>query len=266
MSLHHRTDIDHRALPGGVTLTTVSAGRPGRSLALLGGVHGDEDEGVLATLRVVCEAAAITEHVIARADALVDLHSAGLRYRMPLMSGFCADTHEHTTSRRLAEAFGTPLIWAHPHVAKGRSLSAAADHGIPAIYAECSGGGSVRANELDVYVSGVRSVMAELGMLPRAYRRVAATTRWVRGDGDLDQGSQATHHGLFVSAVRAGDAVATGAELGRFYDYTGELIHTVDAPADGVVMFLRRQARTETGDVLFMLAEAEADDDERRPR
>lgn len=314
MSLHHRTDIINFALPGGITLTTVSAGRPGPSLALLGGVHGDEDEGVLATARIIHEvaaaplagtlravtcanppawaaqsrfspldganlarlfpgtaddgptsaaAAAITEHVITGADALVDLHSAGLHYRMPLMVGLCADTSASTGSQRLAEAFAAPLTWIHPYCAPGRSLSVAADLGIPAIYAESSGGGSVRAHELDVYVSGVLNVMVQLDMLPESYLHAGhhrsgprpATTRVVRGAGDLDQGAQASHHGLFVTAVAAGDTVTAGAQLGRFYNYSGELLHSVDAPSDGVVMFLRRRARTAAGDVLFVLAD-----------
>ncbi|WP_051426267.1 succinylglutamate desuccinylase/aspartoacylase family protein [Jiangella gansuensis] len=296
--------VNHRSLAGGVVLTTVTGQSAGPTLALLGGVHGDEDEGVLAVRLVLSElrglplrgtvravavanppawdahsrtspldggnlarsfpgdpadgptaaiAAAVTAEVIEGSDALVDLHSAGIRYRMPLLAGYCADGPAGAASERLAVAFGAPVVWRHPASAPGRSLSVAAQAGIPAIYAECSGGGSIRAHELDTYVAGVLRVLAELGMLPSSGDR-PAPPRWVHGQGDLDTGAAAGGHGFFVSSVRAGDVVRRGEEIGRFHDHDGESAHPVVAPGDGMVMFLRRQARTATEDVLFVLA------------
>ncbi|TDE13519.1 succinylglutamate desuccinylase/aspartoacylase family protein [Jiangella asiatica] len=299
--------VHHRSLAGGVVLTTVTGTPGGPTLALLGGVHGDEDEGVLAVRLVLRElrelrglplrgtvravavanppawsaqsrtspldganlarsfpgsphdgptaaiATAIADDVIRGSDALIDLHSAGLRYRMPLMAGYCADTPAGAASERLALAFGAPVLWRHPRSAPGRSLSVAAEAGIPAVYAECSGGGSIRALELDTYVAGVLGVLRQLEMLPPADRTPPAP-RYVYGNGDLDTGAAARGHGFFVSSVRAGDVVAAGDEIGRFYDHDGELVHIVDAPDTGMVMFLRRQARTATDDVLFVLA------------
>lgn len=300
--------ISQVALPGGVTATTVSGSQPGPVLALLGGVHGDEDEGVLAVHRVVGEAAgvllkgtvravapanpaawaarsrvspldggnlarcfpgvsddgptaavaaAITAGVIAGSEALIDLHSAGVAYAMPTLAGWCAGIPVSDRSLRLAEAFGAPVIWQHPAAAPGRSLTAAADLGVPAIYAECAGGGGIRGSELDVYVSGVLSVMASLGMLPPSYSVRSAPPRRVTGQGDLDSGVTADRDGFFVSSADAGDIVTSGGELGRFYGYDGDLLDTVTAPIGGMVMFLRRQARTRAGDVLYVLAEVD---------
>ncbi|MPY80933.1 MAG: hypothetical protein GEV04_21350 [Actinophytocola sp.] len=295
------------ALPSGVTITTLRGSRPGPTVSLLGGVHGDEDEGVLAVLRVLDElraseltgtvhavaaaspvawaahsrvspldgenlarcfpgtggegpthhlAADITRHLINGADLLIDLHSAGMRYRMPLMCGFVSDVEAADRSCRAAEAFGTPLIWAHTDPVPGRSLSVAAELGVPAVYAECSGGGGIRQDELDTYVSGVLAVLADVGMLPdhgRLHKR--KEPRWVYGSGDLDSGMQAKCDGLFVSAVDAGDIVDVDDEIGRCYDYQGHLLDVVRAPRQGMVMFLRRQARTLAHDVLFVLAD-----------
>lgn len=294
------------ALTSGVTVTTLRGRQPGPVVSLLGGVHGDEDEGVLAVLRVLDElrgsdligtvntvamanpvawaaqsrvspldgrnlarcfpgtegagpthqaAADITASLIEGADLLIDLHSAGLRYRMPLLCGFVGDVEGADRSRRAAEAFGAPLIWAHAQVSPGRSLSVAAELGVPAIYAECSGGGSIRGHELDTYVSGVLAVLADLGMIPGAPRVSWAEPRWVSGSGDLDVGMQTKHDGFFVSSVDGGDVVDIDDEIGRCFDYGGRLIETVRAPRRGVVMFLRRQARTRTDDVLFVLAD-----------
>lgn len=298
-------------LAGGAGVTTVRGLDDGPTVVVLGGVHGDEDEGVLAVWRLVHElatiplagtvravapahpqawaacsrtspldddnlarcfpgdagggptarlASAITAHVIAGSDLVIDLHSAGARYAMPLFCGYARQTNAEKLSEAAAVAFGAPVLWAHPELAPGRSLSAADALGIPAIYAECSGGGQIRAAELDAYVSGVLSVMAMLELVPDSYRREGVGTRWVYGAGDLDEGAQAPVDGLFVTTARAGALLAAGSEIGRLYGYQGQLTETVTAPHDCMVMFLRRQARTSVGDVLYVLAEL---DDER---
>lgn len=302
--------LQRSALAGGATLITLRGAQPGPTLALLGGVHGDEDEGVLAVHRVLQEinsaaltgtlravapanpnawdaqrrtsplddadlarsfpgdpagrptsilAARITAEVIAGADLLIDLHSAGLRYRMPLFCGFARGNGAAERSKRAAVVFGTPIIWEHADMAPGRSLSVAAEQGIPAIYAECSGGGSIRSQQLDAFVRGVLAVMTDLGMLPASYRRDPDTEpHWVYGGGDLDAGAQSRHDGLFVSATEAGVVLPEGEEVGRIYDDQGCELDVIRSPFEGRVMFLRRQARIQVGDVLFALARLEA--------
>lgn len=302
---HLRRDVEE--LNCGATLITMHGVQQGPTLALLGGVHGDENEGVLAVHRILVElatrrlagtvkavapanpaawaarsrttssdgadlarcfpgsydggpttvlAAELTERVINGADLLIDLHSAGVRYDMPLFCGFSRSGATAEPSRRAARAFGAPLIWVHTGLSAGRSLSAAAHLGVPAIYAECAGGGSIRAGDLGAYVAGVLRVMGNLDMLPDSLApRKDSHSSWVYGDGDLDQGAVAHQHGLFVSATTAGAQVDRGAEIGRLYDFEGRLIDTVCAPRAGVVMFLRRQARTHADDVLFVLAQ-----------
>lgn len=198
----------------------------------------------------------LTEQVIAGSDLLIDLHSAGMRYRMPLFWCFARDGDQAGASQRAAEVFGAPLIWAHPATVPGRSLTVAAERGIPAIYAECSGGGSIRRHELDAYVDGALSVMTDLGMFPdSSLRNPRCDSLWVNGAGDLDEGAQAQRHGFFVSSTSAGAQVDEGGELGQFYDYQGRRLHDVLAPRPDVVMFLRRQPRTRIGDILFVLAD-----------
>lgn len=291
-------------LAGGAVLTTVR-GAPGPTVALLGGVHGDEDEGVLAVLRVLHDlagrpltgtvravarahaaawaaatrtgpldggnlarcfpgdpkagptaevAASITASVIEGADVLIDLHSAGQAYRMPLFCGFIRDAGDADGSRRAAAAFGAPLIWAHSGAPPGRSLSVAAELGIAAVYAECGGGGGIRGDHLEAYTRGVLAVLAEFGLLPARTARPTPASWVYDGGGDLDAGVLAAQDGFFVSSVDAGERVGPGTEIGRLHGYDGALLETVTAPSAGMVMFLRRKARTHAGDVLFSLA------------
>ncbi len=74
------------------------------------------------------------------------------------------------------------------------------------------------------------------------------------GGGDLDAGVLSRFDGFFVSSVTAGDTVPAGAEIGRLHGYDGALLETVTHRPLGMVMFLRRQARTRAGDVLFSQA------------
>lgn len=308
MNLPGETSREQVVLAGGAVVTTLRGSTPGPTLALLGGVHGDEDEGVLAVWRVLHELASaplagtvkavapanahawavasrtgpldganlarsfpgdadggptaalargITDGVIEGADLLIDLHSAGEGYRMPLFCGFIRDVDGAKRSRQAAEAFGAPIIWSHVGVASGRSLSVAAERGIPAIYAECSGGGGVRGHELDAYVHGVQAVMVEFGMLPESYRRYRyREPQWVYdGGGDLDEGVRSSIYGLFVSDVTTEDVVHPDREMGRIYDYSGNALEIVRPPFEGIVMFLRRRARIRRGDVLYALAQ-----------
>src|SRR5271165_1236783 len=51
-----RPTLERSVLASDAVLTTVRGSEPGPTLALLGGVHGDEEEGVLAVRRVLLEA------------------------------------------------------------------------------------------------------------------------------------------------------------------------------------------------------------------
>ena len=282
---------------------------PGPTVSLIGGIHGDEEEGVLAVQRVAAlldatppvrgtvrtvavahpaayaanrrtspldglnlarcfpgDAAgtaserlahALTERVIRGSDLLVDLHSAGRDYAMPTFAGFI-DTGDDVArrARRAATAFGAPLLWEHAApVAPGRTLSAAIARGIPAIYVETSGGGSVELDELELYVVGVCAVLAELGVVAGPASRRREPRRVVRGaGGDLDAGIAADVGGRFVAWRRPGELLAAGDRIGEIVDESGATAQAITAPADATLMFLRRAARIAAGDVVCSLA------------
>ena len=60
-----------------------------------------------------------------------------------------------------------------------------------------------------------------------------------------------------MATATAGAIVLAGEEVGRLYDYDGRLITAIVSPQDGMVMFLRRKARTERDEILFALADLE---------
>ncbi|MEE6287873.1 succinylglutamate desuccinylase/aspartoacylase family protein [Georgenia sp. MJ173] len=289
----------------------IDVGTPGVGpvIAVLGGVHGDELEGVLAarividrlraldpgrmhgTVRVVAPAhpaawaagtraspidglnlarvfpgsaegspteqvaAHLTTRVIAGADLLIDLHSGGQSFDMPLMVGYHAGPHPVCLrSADVAAAFGAPFRWEHPEPGAGRSLSAAAALGVPSVYVEGQGGGQVRRRDLDGYVDGVLRVLHLLGVLndgpvPGPEPVV------VRGDGNTDGGIEAGAAGFFVTSTGVGEQVTTGQVLGEIVDQRGRVLAKVDSPRDGIVMLTRRRAAVSTGDTVAIVAE-----------
>lgn len=273
---------------------------------MISGVHGDEDEGVLAVQRILrlleaeglagqvralaeanplARAAyaretpedsvnlarvfpgdaegsitqriarAVTDEVITGSDLMIDLHSAGLRYEMPLFCGYC-DTGDAVgeKSAEAARAFGAPLTWAHDDINQGRTISAALSLGIPCIYAEARGGGRVRGEDLDAYVEGVLRVLSSLGMIPLRKTPEGPRLLVEGGLGDMDRSISSPADGFLVTRAAAGDVVGSGAPLAELYDGEGNLLEEVAAPRDGIVMQLRRRAWITRGEPLAMLA------------
>jgi predicted deacylase len=295
-------------LPG---VTVIRGPTPGPTVAVLGGVHGDEYEGVIAaaaigrmlhtelvcgTVRVAAPAHpaawaararrgpidgadlarvfpgradgsateqvayAITEHLIRGSDLLVDLHSAGSGFEMPFLCGYHGDGDHGIESQRYADAFAARYTWRHDGVpAPGRSLTAAVELGIPAIYVEGHGGLSIRADELTGYIDGVLRVLHLLGMLADAPPKSHEPVR-VSGAGNTDAGILAPAAGYVVVSHGVGDVVRRGDVLARIVDVDGTHLADVIAPNSGVVMLLRRDALVSAGDTLFIVAST---DDER---
>ncbi len=208
-------------------------------------------------------AAFLTAEAIAGSDLLIDLHSAGESFDMPLLAGFHDGGDEVATrAYAAARAFGAPYLWRHPELSVGRSLSAAEALGIPSIYVEGRGGGQVRWHDLSCYIDGVARVMKSLGMIdaaPEGYRSVVVT-----GDGNTDEGIPAPTTGYFVTAVHVGDDVERNALIGEILDEEGQSTSRVLAPTAGVVMLLRRRARVRVGEITAIVAPREAADDAER--
>lgn len=277
----------------------------GPVVAILGGVHGDEPEGVFAARALIdmdvpllrgeilvvpvahpaafaadtrCApdggnlarafpgdpngspvervAAALTSDILNRADVLIDLHTAGRDYDMPLLAGYI-DTGDDAakTGRHLAEQFGADFVWRHPHGNPGRSLSVMTERRKPAIYTEAKGG-RLRKATVDRYVAGVRRCIAFLQMteetLPSPAPRLDVT-----GAGNLDSDVMvASQPGYFTALIAAGDAVDDGEVLGQVMSLDQAPARVV-APYGGYVMYLRRRARVEAGSPLALLAKGD---------
>lgn len=203
----------------------------------------------------------ITGQALADADFLIDLHTAGRRYDMPLMVG-CLDDGSAAAraSQAAACAFGVDVIWAHPRYSPGRTINVLRERGRPALYAEAPGGEHVDSAVVTAYVRGVRRVLSHLGLLHASTEAVPEQRpRVFTGGGNLDRDVvRLGAGGWWVATVTAGEMVTGGQLLGAVQDVLGQVREEALAPEDGCVMFLRRAALVRPGDVAVCLAQEDA--------
>ncbi|GGD51886.1 succinylglutamate desuccinylase/aspartoacylase [Paenibacillus nasutitermitis] len=192
--------------------------------------------------------------LIAHADFLLDYHSGGANFSIPLLIGYYHHDEDEAgrRSRAAAEAFGIETIWAHPEVGPGRTVSSATDRGIPWIYTEAFGGLRIRAEEQERYRLGAFRLMDHLGMLLQPERWIVGDCPRVRnrllGDGNFDLSFCSNTAGFFIPAVQLLDDVQTGDRIGTIYGAFGEELQSIHTTAAGVVVGLAARPKINAGD------------------
>jgi uncharacterized protein len=182
--------------------------------------------------------AAFTE-LISGSDAYVDAHCGDMVEALQPFALYEAGPAEDK-ARDLAMAYGLPYVIrqvAGPDRAvSGTSSGAAAAAGIPAITAEAGECGLVQEHAVALHVAGLNGVLELLGMTDARPDRGARPEQtqlgrflWLR----------CRSAGWWTPAFRAGDAVTAGEAIGTVTSLDGsEVLQTIVAPADGVIIFL----------------------------
>ncbi|MCY4070112.1 MAG: M14 family metallopeptidase [Chloroflexi bacterium] len=197
----------------------------------------------------------IGEKLLRQADFMIDLHTGGIAYELPLLIGYIHDEDAFgQASLAAARAFGAPVLWGHPlPLPPGRSLSAAYDHGVPCIYTEAPGGSGIDAHVADCFLTGLFNVMKHLGMLEGEQSR-QPLAHHLLGHGDLDSVIETPVAGLFQREASLLDEVEAGQRLGAVQDESGEILAEIVAAQAGVLIMLRGLPRVEAGDGIAHLA------------
>ena len=193
----------------------------------------------------------IAQKLIKPADFVIDLHSGGVTAEIPSLIGFTHSNDElGKRSRAGALAFGASVIWEHPPpMPPGRTLSSAADFGVPAIYTEAGGGGYAHPSDVSCFTTGVINVMKHLEMLD-GQPQLRPVTHHLSGDGNMDSVISTPVAGYFRSDVALLDEVRSGQRLGTVRDPFGAAVAEITTESDGVVIMLRRIHRVHVGDNL----------------
>lgn len=187
------------------------------------------------------------------ADALVDLHTAHvgsvpflIRDRV-LYGEQRTEDEAHELAKeleRLCEAFGLPVVneyaaeeYAEQNLQRSTAGAALNNAGIPAFTAELGGHNVVEEDVRAAAVTGVRNVMAALGLLAEG-----PTPDAVGYDSPVEfpvkraVGPYTQTPGIVRHRVEAGDVISEGDVLADIVTPHGESKTTVEAEADGYVL------------------------------
>lgn len=186
---------------------------------------------------------ALRHHVLPQCTFFCDLHAGGMHYDVVLLSGYQLGTPEFNQIQYGAcVAFDLPVIWATSYL-PGRSLSAAREAGVPAMYVEYGGGGDCPEDSVEHCRVALRRVAGFLEMLDQPYPKQFGGT-FVEDDGDESGHLQiqgiARASGFFSSKVRVWERVQAGQLVAEILDPFGGVLDTLEAQVDGRIVFLRR--------------------------
>ncbi len=199
---------------------------------------------------------------IRSADFFIDLHTGGMTMQVwPLIGyGLVADEPVLETQRRMAKAFGLPLIWGTNASLKGRTLSVAWEAGVPAIYAEYLGGGMCSGEGVKSYVEGCLRVMTEFGILTGHEKPALLSDEHCLEDPRDQSGHMQICHpcpvaGFFESTVTLGEAITAGSLLGRVIPTDRGRTHDIVANESGRIIVLRSCCSVQPDDPLAVILE-----------
>lgn len=191
----------------------------------------------------------LDQAVFPHSDLFVDLHSAGLRLMMPTLAGYyMADE----ASRQAAFSFGAPVVWAHPDMPPGRTLSAIHARGKAGIYIEAQGGGRIHPEDLAIYRRGMHNLLRMLNIVV-GNPETPPCQYHLYGGGDIDRSLVSNCDGFLLSRVRPLDHVTAGQPLGSIIGLSGECLQEVLAPSDGIVIMTREYPVVRSGEPLYYL-------------
>ncbi len=201
---------------------------------------------------------AISRELYPLADAVLDMHSGdGNEQLKPSWTGYYARAGSQDVidrSRAMAFAFGLPhvvefqweLIEAKAAIWAG---SAAVARGVPSIDVEAGGMGILDEPAIDQLVTGVRRIMAHLGISSEEFAPppepvLIRERASVRSPAD----------GSWNPLADAGTKVTKGQRLGFVTDWYGRPIFEARAPFDGLLLLRLEAPPVRAGETLATVA------------
>jgi predicted deacylase len=184
-----------------------------------------------ATQRV---AAAITAAVRgAKTDYFLDLHTGGDRFRqLPFILYTPGGSVPVARYDSLAALFGVRAVWRDTlHIFPGGPTTAFSAIGIPSFLLEIGGGQPIDSADTNLQAEAVRSFLRGIGVLSGDTRRLDEFLV-MRGYRVVTN----ARGGFFEAAVKPGDSVVAGGKLGTITNVFGEIVETLTAPTDAIVI------------------------------
>lgn len=184
--------------------------------------------------------------IVSRCQVGIDLHTGSLhRTNLPQIRADLTDAE----TRRLAEAFGAPLMFSAKPI--GGSLRAAAvRRKLPLLVYEAGEPLRFNRDAIDTGVGGVLRALAALGMWELAEAQPPPITLHAEGARWL----RAPRSGIFHLEATLGQRVERRQQLGHISDPFSTRSHPVRAPEDGLVIGYTNNPLVYQGGALLHLA------------
>lgn len=203
---------------------------------------------------------ALRHHLLPLAGFYCDLHAGGTHYEIVPLTGYQLGPEDiRRTQYGACVAFDLPVIWGTPYH-PGRSLSAAREAGVPAMYVEYLGGARCTPEDAQHCRQALRRVAGFLDVVDADYPR-AFTGTCVEdpseGAGHLQVQGVAGAKGYFEPECALWDRVRAGQTVGKVLDPLGHVLDTLCAEQNGRIVFMRRTRHVHEGDSCFCVIAAE---------
>lgn len=205
-------------------------------------------------------AAAISAYLLDHVDALIDMHCGGmggrLQSRVDLDAAAASDVHER--SLKLCRAFGTSFV--HSNNLSGTAARYCNSRGTPTVNPEIGGvylGPEVEARYMAETVSGLRSVMRELGMLSGTSERKKKQLQFgVKSRFEVNPNFGGYLRSMADTPAALGKRVEKGDLLGEMVDiYSLKVVEELRASVSGYLFFSRYSGLVDAGTKAFAIAE-----------
>ncbi|HTR04847.1 MAG TPA: succinylglutamate desuccinylase/aspartoacylase family protein [Thermoanaerobaculia bacterium] len=196
-------------------------------------------------------AAAVTAEVRRVADAFVDLHTGGDRFRQcPFVFYSPTGTVPEARDDDLARSFGVSLLWRDTQkVFAHDAVTTFSGEGIPAFLLEVGGGQPLDPGDLRLQSGAISNLLRRIGVLPAA-PGLSAAYATITGYRIVTN----ARGGFFEAAVKPCDRVREGTVLGTIVDAYGDTVETLRAPEGAdVVLGVSTYPATPTGGWLLEL-------------
>lgn len=177
-------------------------------------------------------------------DGYVDLHGGDI---VEALMPFSIYPDTSARSRDLALASGLPF--ASSSNRKVHSYAAAVGLGIPAVLLEAGQNGLVTEEAVGLLETGVKGVMAELGMMAKANRPANAAPRLVRMEV-----ATSPEAGYWTCETRPGAEVRKGDRVGVVADLIGRWEMPIHAEHSGPVLYHLTSLAVNKGQALIGIA------------
>jgi predicted deacylase len=196
---------------------------------------------------------------IQHANFYVDIHSAGAPHEIWPWAGYVMheDAGVLETQRKMASCFPNMWHWGTPYL-PGRTISAACENNVPAIYLELQGKGGCEAGDLEIIREGFANIVKTLGFVPGEPKQYAPTglRESTQGEeGHLQVENPAPCDGILTQIVEAGKRVHEGETLAIVQPLDGGAPREVLAAHAGRAVMVRRFRAVREGDALAVIVD-----------